>query len=220
MVKHEYDFLNCDYTVEETEMYLREVAKSKYSDTNASQIFEALALAHHVHDTQVRCNNAPYIVHPMRVALMIVKFEKSITSKVFIAALLHDTLEKTCLTNDEIEHTFGRYVLKLVQTITRRHETKSLEDKMLAKRQNWEEVLQASHEVRAIKIFEDLDNMICWKVIPEGSPCIKKLPRWLEEAREMSLPLAHVTNMHAYNLMHQEYTQYVEQGFADQPITL
>jgi GTP pyrophosphokinase len=220
MITQEYDFARCDSTVEETEAYLHEIVKGKYDKANADVIFEALNMAHHAHDKQNRCNNIPYIVHPMRVALMIVKFEKSITSKVFIAALLHDTLEKTCLTNDEIEQTFGRYVLKLVQSITRRHETKSLEDKMLAKRQNWEEVIQASHEVRAIKTFEDLDNMICWKVIPEGSSCRKKFPRWLEEAREMSLPLAHVTNMRAYNLMHQEYAHYVEQGFADQPITL
>src|SRR5205085_1163506 len=109
---------------------------------------------------------------------------------------------------------FDKYVAKLVKSVTNHYETKSLEDKMLAKRQNWEEAMQASHEVRAIKTFEALDNMICWKVIPEGSLCRKKFPRWLEQAREMSLPLAHATNMQAYHLMRQEYVHYVEQGFA------
>ena len=80
--------------------------------------------------------------------------------------------------------------------------------------------MQASHEVRAIKIFEDLDNMICWKTIPPKNPVQKKIPRWLEEAREMSLPLAHATNLQAYNIMQQEYKYYVAQDYAAQPIIL
>ena len=139
MVIHEYNFSNCGYTVEETGMYLRELVKSKYT-VNASQIFEAFEMARHAHEGQLRCDNAPYIIHPMRVALMLVKYEKSVLSKVFIAALLHDTLEKTSLRKDEIESRFGGYVLKLVQDVTRYHDTQNLAEKQIAKRQNWEAV--------------------------------------------------------------------------------
>jgi hypothetical protein len=96
----------------------------------------------------------------------------------------------------------------------------SLQEKIGAKWQNWLEVISSGHEARMIKTCEDLDNMICWKNIPEDSSSRKKIPRWLKEAKEMSLPLARVTNVQAYNLMCQEYAYYVERGFADQPITI
>ena len=61
------------------------------------------------------------------------------------------------------------------------------------------------HEIRAIKTFDALDNMMCWKSIPQEKIARKKIPRWLKEAKEMSLPLARATNIHAYNLMQELY---------------
>lgn len=61
-----------------------------------------------------------------------------------------------------------------------------------------------------IKVCEDLDNMICWKSIPESAPGWKKIPRWLVEAEKMSLPLARITNSEVYNVMRQEYEYYVK----------
>lgn len=220
MITQECDFFRLDYTVDDTEEYLHKIVGSKYSDADASKIFEALTLAYHAHERQRRADCLPFIIHPMRVALMLVHFDRNITSRVFTAALLHDTLEDTNLAAWEIEARFGKYVAKLVQAVTRRHDTENLEEKRLAKLQNWQEVMLASHEVRVIKTFEDLDNMICWKAIPKESPDRRKIPRWLEEAREMSLPLAHATNMDAYNLMQREYLYYVECGYSVQPITL
>ncbi len=216
-----YNLLRCNYTVQETEEYLHEVVDKKYNERQIQQILEALDLARYAHRNCYRGDNAPYIIHPMRVALMILNFDPDTITKVFIAGLLHDTLEKTELTFSDIEDRFGRYVAKLVQTITRKHlEGQSFQEKIEAKRQNWLEVISNGHEARMIKICEDLDNMICWKNIPEGAQARKKIPRWLKEAKEMSLPLAHVTNVQAYKLMCQEYGYYVERGFADQPVTI
>jgi len=220
MSRQEYDFSDCNATAEYTEECLCDVVRCKYDKLHATQILKALDLARGAHTKQYRCNDAPYIVHPMRVALMLMRFEKTTTAKVAVAALLHDAVEKTCLTNDDIEQAFDRYVAKLVRAITRNHDAQSLQEKRIVKLQKWQEIMVGSHEVRAIKTFEDLDNMICWKAIPEGSPCKNKIPRWLEEAQEMSLPLAHATSMEAYILMRQEYEYYVKQGFADRPITI
>ena len=118
MSRQEYDFSDCNATVEYTEEYLCDVVRSKYERAYASQIFKALDLARSAHDGQLRCNDAPYIVHPMRVAIMLIKFEKTTTAKVVIAALLHDTLEKTCLTKDDLERIFDKYVAKLVRSLT------------------------------------------------------------------------------------------------------
>ena len=221
MGENQYDIFCCDYTVEKTEEYLTTVVKEKYSQGQVQQILEALNMARCAHGDQLRCNNAPYIIHPMRVALMLLKFDRNTISKVFIAALLHDTLEKTNITFSEIEGAFGSYVAKLVRSVTRKHdERQSSQEKTEAKCQNWLEVISGSHEVRMIKACEDLDNMICWKSIPESAPCHKKMQRWLNEAEKMSLPLARTTNSEVYNVMCQEYEYYVKHGFAYRTIVL
>ncbi len=216
MGRNEYNILYCDYTVEKTEEYLRTIVKEKYAQEYVRQILEALNMARCAHKDQLRCNGAPYIIHPMRVALMVLKFDKDSISKVFIGALLHDTVEKTNITLSEIEERFGSYVAKLVRSVTRKHdERQSPQEKAASKHQNWLEVISDSHEVRMIKVCEDLDNMICWKSIPESDPGWEKIPRWLREAEKMSLPLAHMTNLEVHRVMRQEYEYYVEHGFAD-----
>ncbi|HYT45326.1 MAG TPA: HD domain-containing protein [Methylomirabilota bacterium] len=215
MGENEYNIFCCDYTVEKTEEYLSTVVKEKYSQEQVRQILEALNKACCAHNNQFRCNDAPYFIHPMRVAIMLLKFDRNTISKVLIAALLHDTAEKTNITFAEIEEQFGAYVAKLIRSVTRKHnERQSPQEKAEAKCQNWLEVMSSSHEVRMIKACEDLDNMICWKSIPATAPCRKKVQRWLNEAEKMSLPLARITNLEVYNVMRQEYEYYVEHGYA------
>jgi len=216
MGENKYNVLYCGNRVEKTEEYLCTIVKEKYAQEHVRQILEALDMACCAHKDQLRCNGAPYIIHPMRVALMLLKFDKDAISKVFIAALLHDTVEKTDITLTKIEEQFGSYVAKLVRSVTRKHDERQCpQEKTEAKYQNWLEVISSSHEVRMIKVCEDLDNMICWKSIPESDPGWKKIPRWLMEAEKMSLCLARITNPEVYHVMRQEYEYYVEQGFAD-----
>src|SRR5438270_12059978 len=115
MSPHEYNFLHCDYKVDETEKYLRAFVKSKYNNITTTQIFESLTIAFNIHAGHFRDNGDPFIIHPMRVALMLARFDDRVTSKVLIAALLHDAIEKNCLTEEEIAEKFGNYVAKLVQ---------------------------------------------------------------------------------------------------------
>lgn len=221
MGENEYNILYCGYTVEETEEYLCTVVKEKYSKEHVRQILQALDMAHRAHQDQLRCNGDSYIIHPMRVALILLRYNKETISKVLIAALLHDTVEKTNITFSEITKQFGGYVAKLVQCVTREHdERQSPQEKTEAKYQNWLEVMSGSHEVRMIKACEDLDNMICWKSIQKSATGWKKIARWLSEAEKMSLPLAHITNLEVYNVMRQEYDYYVESGFTHQTTIL
>src|SRR5712691_4268009 len=98
-----YNLLRCDHTAEETEAYLHEVVDTKFDKRQIQQILEALEVARYAHRNCYRGDNDPYIVHPMRVALMLLNFDPDTISKVFIAVLLHDTLEKTELTFSDIE---------------------------------------------------------------------------------------------------------------------
>ena len=170
------DFFRCDRTINEITANLNDIVKNKYREIDALQIFAALDLACSAHNQQFRNSTIPFIIHPMRVALMLVHFDRNITSKVFIAALLHDILEDTNVTKSMIEKEFGEYVARLVHSVTRLHKTQGLQEKREAKRQNWEEIILDDHEVRAIKTFEDLDNMICWKTILPTSLIQQKIP--------------------------------------------
>jgi GTP diphosphokinase / guanosine-3',5'-bis(diphosphate) 3'-diphosphatase len=220
MGEDKYNILCCDHTVKQTEGYLRAIVKEQYSQDQVQQILEALNMAQHAHEDQLRCNNDPYIIHPMRVALMLLKFDSNTISKVFIAALLHDTVEKTSITPSEIESHFGWYVAKLVRSVSRKHyEDQSPQEKTEAKYQNWVKVISSSHDVRMIKICEDLDNMICWKSIPESDSGWGRIPRWMSEAETMSLRLAHITNAEVYSVMCQEYDYYVKHGFVHHSAT-
>jgi len=71
-----------------------------------------------------------------------------------------------------------------------------------------------------IKVCEDLENMICWKSIPQSDPGWEKIPRWLQEAKKMSLRLAHTTNSEVYRVMRQEYDYYVECGFGNRSVSI
>ena len=214
------DFFRYDRTISDITQCLHEIVKNKFRDIDAPKIYEALDLARSAHKMQFRSDNVPFVIHPMRVALMLVHFDRNTTSKVFIAALLHDILEDTNVESSVIEEKFGKYVVKLVQSVTRLHKTEDLQKKQEAKRQNWEDIILGDHEVRAIKTCEDLDNMICWKTIPLQNPIQNKIPRWLKEAQEMSLPLAYATNLQVYKIMQQECLNYVAQNYGTQPITI
>ncbi len=113
MRENDYNILYCNYTVGETKKYLHQVVEKRYKE-DLQQVLEALDMADYDHKSQLRDNDAPFIIHPIRVALMLLEFDKNINSKVFVASLLHDTVEKTGITLSDIEICFGKYVAKLV----------------------------------------------------------------------------------------------------------
>jgi (p)ppGpp synthase/HD superfamily hydrolase len=84
------------------------------------RIEQAIALALRAHATQVRKGDGelPYVVHPVTVALILSRFTTD--EDVIIAGLLHDTLEDTAVTADQLEREFGAKVRDLVQDVTER----------------------------------------------------------------------------------------------------
>ena len=81
-------------------------------------IRKALEFAAKAHRTQVRIGtDIPYIVHPMEAALILTRAGAS--DSLIAAALLHDTLEDTNTTEQELEDVFGETVVKLVRYMTR-----------------------------------------------------------------------------------------------------
>ena len=80
-------------------------------------IFDALCFANTAHQGQIRkYTGEPYIVHPMEVAQIV----RSVTTNphMIAAALLHDVVEDTNITNDVIRAFFGHHVAMLVEMLT------------------------------------------------------------------------------------------------------
>ena len=95
----------------------------------------------------------PYIYHPMEVALLVSRMTRD--EEVIAAAYLHDVLEDTAVTAQELLLEFGERVLKLVQAET--------EDKSLTWKERKGNTIRhlgcASHEVKLLTLADKLSNM-------------------------------------------------------------
>jgi (p)ppGpp synthase/HD superfamily hydrolase len=82
------------------------------------RIERAIALAVRAHESQVRKGEGqlPYVVHPVTVALILSRYTGE--EDTIIAGLLHDTLEDTDVTPEDIERAFGEKVRDTVQDVT------------------------------------------------------------------------------------------------------
>ena len=113
--------LNCEYSnnfiVRMHE--LNKTAKEYSCDTvDISFIEKGLAFATHYHQGQFRKSGEPYVSHPIAVAEMAANH--MFRENVIIASLLHDTLEDTTLTLDEIEIGFSPRIAQIVDRLTRK----------------------------------------------------------------------------------------------------
>jgi len=197
-----------------TEAYLFHVITGHFAKNEVLRIKDGLQMAAKSHRNQLRSDGSPYIVHPMRVALLLLKYESTTTSDIFIAALLHDALEDSALTEEEVEKSLGEKVAYLVSQVTRyRPLNETHEQRKKSKLKKWHSIMNSKHESRLIKAYDYLDNMISWKFIPNEHPHIKKIPRWLMEAETMYLPLAEKTSQIAYDLIKKEMEYYLRKGY-------
>jgi len=121
-----------------------------------NQIFNAVIFAAKKHQGQVRKDKSrsPYVTHPVLVAQTLLEIGGVTESNILVAALLHDTIEDTSTTREQVRTNFGEDVLSLVLEVT---DDKSLE-KMERKRL---QVLHAPHlssRAKLIKLADKLTN--------------------------------------------------------------
>jgi len=120
-------------------------------------LLKALAFAAHKHRDQRRkdAEASPYINHPIELADVLVK-EGGITDvEVLCAALLHDTVEDTDTTPEELTDAFGSRIARIVAEVT--------DDKRLPKderkRLQIEHAPSLSHEAKLVKLADKLCNL-------------------------------------------------------------
>lgn len=96
---------------------LLEVLPDSYSDADRELVLRAYRVAEKAHEPQKRASGEPYISHCLAVAAILV--ELCVPPAVVAAGLLHDTVEDTGLTLDDIRRDFGDEIAKLVDGVTK-----------------------------------------------------------------------------------------------------
>ena len=159
---------------------------SYLGDDECDQIMKAFTLADKAHEGQFRASGEPYIMHPLAVAEILAHLQ--IDHITLIAALLHDVVEDTEYTKEDIETLFGAEVAFLVDGVTKlnqfQYETK--EDRQM---ENYRKMILAmAKDVRVvvIKLGDRLHNMRTLKHMRSD-----KQKRIAKETLEIFAPLAH-----------------------------
>ena len=89
----------------------------KYSNEEVQMVFRAYKLADELHNGQIRQSGEAYIIHPLNVAYILAEMNADVDT--ICAGLLHDTLEDTPITKEEIAICFNDEVAKLVDGVTK-----------------------------------------------------------------------------------------------------
>lgn len=177
---------NSTFNKEEALGRLMDIVKSYLDDADCERIMEAFRLADKAHAPQKRASGEPYILHPLAVATILAHLQIDATT--VIAALLHDVVEDTEYTLEQIEEMFGKDVAFLVDGVTKlnqfQYQTK--EDQQL---ENYRKMILAmAKDVRVvvIKLGDRLHNMRTLKHMRSD-----KQKRIAKETLEIFAPLAH-----------------------------
>lgn len=130
----------------------------RISGNDMLRIKDAFTLAKEAHAEQRRKSGEPYILHPLAVAKIVAK-EMELGANPIIAAFLHDVVEDTHYTLDDIRSRFGDDVAFLVGVVTKQTKEKSVKSKQV---DNFRQMLASvQYDVRAllIKLADRLHNM-------------------------------------------------------------
>lgn len=147
-----------------SEQSVLKLAKQKYHPKDLGQIKRALKFAKVKHEGQLRDSGKPYATHPFGVAKLLLEWDMDLAS--VLAGILHDTIEDTDATFEEIEQEFGTEIAMLVDGLTKVGEARSgmkhLDEYQPQTADNLSKLLIAtSHDARVIivKLADRLHNL-------------------------------------------------------------
>ena len=149
----------------------------------SNKLLKAVLFASQKHENQKRKNSvgSPYINHPIEVAEYLNRVGGVEDFDVLIAAILHDTIEDTQTTEDEIRDLFGKSVLGLVRECT--------DDKLLAKadrkRLQIETAAKKSDGAKQIKLADKACNLESILVDPPQAWPISRQLEYFEWAKQV-----------------------------------
>ncbi len=170
---------------------IQELMKSYYPDADLDVIRAAYVYSAQVHQGQMRRSGEPYLVHPVAVAMILAQMKLDEAS--VATGLLHDTVEDTLTSIEDLETYFGKEVATLVDGVTKigKLEFQSKEERQA---ENFRKMILAmSKDIRVllVKLADRLHNMRTLSPMPREAQI-----RISQETMDIYLPLASRLGMH------------------------
>lgn len=134
--------------------------KKNFSEAEFQELKAAYDFSAAAHEGQKRQTGEPYFIHPCAVVNVLVDLGFDDVSTL-VAAFLHDVLEDTPVTSDELEQKFGKEVLELVEGVTKLDKIKfvSAEDEQAENLRKMFFAMAKDYRVIIIKLADRLHNM-------------------------------------------------------------
>ena len=155
-VKSMHDFTSPEVLYEE----LIKSVRKYHPSADISMIEKAYKVASEAHKDQKRKSGEPYIIHPLCVAIILADLE--LDKETIVAGLLHDAVEDTWMTYEEVEKEFGSEVALLVDGVTKLGQLSYSKDKVEVQAENLRKMFLAmAKDIRVIliKLADRLHNM-------------------------------------------------------------
>jgi len=168
------------------EKVIKRIKEYSSEDVNLDIIYKAYNYALKAHEGQNRNSGEPYIIHPVEVAYILADLELDLTT--IAAGLLHDVVEDTSVTYDDISKEFGNEIAELVDGVTKLGmlEYKSKEEQQAENMRKMLIAMAKDIRVILIKLADRLHNMRTLKYL---SP--EKQKEKAQETLEIYTPIAH-----------------------------
>ena len=173
---------------------LLSLVKENFSEKDIEMLKKAFELAYNAHDGQKRRSGEPYIIHPLAVAKILA--EMGMDADSVCAALLHDVVEDTEITSQEVKNLFGEGVEHLVDGVTKLGQIPLSASKEEAQSENIRKMFLAmSQDIRVIiiKLADRVHNMRTLQFMPEEKQRYKA-----RETLEIYAPIAHRLGIRAF----------------------
>jgi GTP pyrophosphokinase len=155
-VKSMHDFTSPEELYQE----LIKSVRKYHPSADISLIQKAYEVAREAHKDQKRKSGEPYIIHPLCVAIILADLE--LDKETIVAGLLHDAVEDTWMTYEEVEKEFGSEVALLVDGVTKLGQLSYSADKVEVQAENLRKMFLAmAKDIRVIliKLADRLHNM-------------------------------------------------------------
>lgn len=165
---------------------LESKAEQAYGKEGLEKVRKAYAYAAKAHEGQKRSSGEPFIIHPVEVALILMELGLDVDT--VVAGILHDVIEDTGVTIQQLEEKFGADVAKLVDGVTKlsRIEYKSKEEQQLESLRKMFVAMAKDIRVIIIKLADRLHNLRTLEYVDE-----EKQREKAYETLEIYAPLAH-----------------------------